>query len=487
MDNKELDIQINKYIESQWDNIVKDIASLIEIPSVQDESTIDQEFPTGKMPAKALNKALEIARKMGFETTNHKNIIGFADLKGKSNTQIGFIGHLDVVPDGPGWHFNPYHLTIEDEYMIGRGIIDDKGPVVLLLHAINFWLKNAYTFPYSIRYIFGTNEESGSTDVEEYKKEYNEPRIVITPDANFPICYGEKGLCRFVVKSKKIKDGQFLDIHGGVANNAVAGLATSIVRKKPNQWINKQGSRLAHAITIDEVTKNVLNISAHGRSAHAAVPYGGIDSIAVLSQFLLEKNIGNEDEQDFLKFLTKVAGKPNGQGLNIDCRGVHLSRLTIVPSLLKYQDNHFVQIFDVRYPSKTNPQIIKDEIKKHLPNGSSIKLLSNIEPMLLNPNSKFINALSKAFKEATNIHPEIFTMGGATYARDFGHATSFGPIMDWVPNPAWVGSLHGPDEGLKISVAKDTFKIYVHAIKNLMQLDLDADDFFDDFHLIKGE
>lgn len=485
MNIKDLDIKIDKYLNENWETIVEDIKELIKIPSVNNPEAISKEYPSGPEPAKALDTALNTAKEMGFDTQNYKNIIGIADYKGKSDTQIGFIGHLDVVPEGPGWHFDPYDLTIIDDYMIGRGIIDDKGPVIVLLHAINFWIKQNIEFPYSIRFLFGSNEESGSSDVETYKEKFKQPKLVITPDANFPICYGEKGLYRIKVVSKEIKNGYIKDIYGGVANNAVSGLATAIVKKKNDQWVNKQGSRLAHAISIEEIASGLLDISAHGRSAHAAIPYSGIDSIAVLSRFLLEKNIGNDDEKDFLIFLARVAGRPNGQSFGLDCRGLHLSRLTIVPSILRFNNNRFEQIFDIRYPGIISPEEIEEKITKHLPDGAKIEPISNVEPMLLNPKSTFIEALSKAFTDATGKKAKRFTMGGATYARDFDHASSFGPIMDWEPNPAWVGSLHGPDEGIKVKVMKQTFKIYVHAIKELMKLNIDEEGFFDNIKLNK--
>ena len=49
-----------------------------------------------------MKAGLKIARRLGFKTKNHSNIIGLADMSGKSKTEIGFIAHMDVVPDGYG-------------------------------------------------------------------------------------------------------------------------------------------------------------------------------------------------------------------------------------------------------------------------------------------------------------------------------------------------------------------------------------------------
>lgn len=173
-----------------------------------------------------MEQSLKIAKRLGYKTKNHKNMIGIADLEGESKTQIGIIGHCDVVPPGTGWHFDPYKLNIVNDYMIGRGVIDDKGPTVLFLHAINFWLQKSKKLPYSIRFLFGTDEETFSTDVNEYLKHYEEPRFVLTPDSDFPVPYGEKGIVRFTV-SQKIKNGEIISIKAGQTNNAVAGKAVA--------------------------------------------------------------------------------------------------------------------------------------------------------------------------------------------------------------------------------------------------------------------
>lgn len=138
MDKDALNKDIEKYWDNNLDQVKTDIAKLVEIPSSIEENKYTDEYPTGTGSAAAMKKALEIAAEMGFKTTNHKNVMGIADLHGKTDHQIAFIGHCDVVPPGNGWKFNPYQLNERDGYLIGRGVIDDKGPTVVLLYAIKY-------------------------------------------------------------------------------------------------------------------------------------------------------------------------------------------------------------------------------------------------------------------------------------------------------------------------------------------------------------
>lgn len=57
-------------------------------------------------------------------------------------------------------------------------------------------------------------------------------------------------------------------------------------------------------------------------------------------------------------------------------------------------------------------------------------------PLFIKKDSQFISALKDAYQAATDEEPELYTMGGATYARDFKYGNSFGPIRPWVPKPA---------------------------------------------------
>ena len=305
--------------------------------------------------------------------------------------------------------------------------MDDKGPLVILLHAINYWLKNNKIVPYSIRFLFGTDEETFSSDIKQFKKDFDQPKVVITPDADFPVPYGEKGLMRFSV-SQKIKNGNLLNISAGSSTNAVAGKAIAVC-KAQKQWIDVGNSRLSHAVKVNAI-KDSFEIIAKGRGTHAADPYQGIDSIAILSHFLLEKDICNKQEEEFFKFIIKIAGKPNGECVGLNVGDENFERLTIVPTKLRLKNGSISQTFDVRFPMCTNPELIRKKIEKHMPKGAIFKQIKAYPPFAINPESKLVASLAKSYKDSTGEEPRKFTMGGATYARNFDCGTSFGPIRE---------------------------------------------------------
>ena len=116
------------------DNMIQTIQEIVQVKSVAGEPTKDAPYGTG--PKEALVKMLEISERLGFETVNMENQIGYA-VYGEDTDEdyIASVGHLDVVPEGEGWKFPPYSAEIEDGFMYGRGVLDNKGPLMTTLFA----------------------------------------------------------------------------------------------------------------------------------------------------------------------------------------------------------------------------------------------------------------------------------------------------------------------------------------------------------------
>jgi succinyl-diaminopimelate desuccinylase len=85
------------------------VREVVQIKSVR--GITEPEAPFGKGPAQALKKALEIAKDLGFSTSNLDGYIGYAEY-GSGEDYIAILGHLDVVPEGDGWKYPPYAADI---------------------------------------------------------------------------------------------------------------------------------------------------------------------------------------------------------------------------------------------------------------------------------------------------------------------------------------------------------------------------------------
>lgn len=188
----EFEKQIIKQVKGQKDQLIADIKDLVAIPSKRAGAI--GPYPFGPDIQAALEKAIEIARREGLATKNVDNYMAYASL-GKSDDYIGIFGHLDVVDEGNigQWTHPPFGAEIHNNSIYGRGALDNKGPSLAAFYGL-LALKNlGYLFQNEIRFIFGTDEESGMSDLEYYLTKEKPPKAGFVPDNKFPAIFAERG------------------------------------------------------------------------------------------------------------------------------------------------------------------------------------------------------------------------------------------------------------------------------------------------------
>ena len=138
MSDEQLMKQVDAYVDEVWEDVVEDIRALVQIESVEDKAAAEPGKPWGPKSYEVLAKGLEIAERLGLDAHDCEGYIGYADLQGESDVQIATIAHTDIVPTGIGWTVPALDVTRRDGYLLGRGVLDDKGPFVLSLYAAHF-------------------------------------------------------------------------------------------------------------------------------------------------------------------------------------------------------------------------------------------------------------------------------------------------------------------------------------------------------------
>ena len=126
-------MDIKEQIHGLSEEMIENLGKLVAIDSQLAEAKEGKPF--GEGPAEALRVGLEIAEGLGFRTVNLDNYCGYAEM-GEGDEIVGIAGHLDVVPTGGDWTYDPFTLTRDGDYIYGRGTTDDKGPVIEALYAM---------------------------------------------------------------------------------------------------------------------------------------------------------------------------------------------------------------------------------------------------------------------------------------------------------------------------------------------------------------
>ena len=463
MTEEELLKQADDFIEKNIEGIIKDIKAIVDIPSVIDRP--EEGAPYGKEIKRALVKALEIAERMGFETVNCDNHMGYASLKGEKEAYIGTIAHLDVVPAGNGWHTAPFDMVVKDGYLMGRGVIDNKGPLILTFYMAKFFQELGEPLPYSLRMMAGCDEESGMRDVEYYVHHYEEPVFLFTPDSEFPLCNGEKGSLVGNITSRKFENGVILDFQGGMAHNAVPDAAYAVVRGDIAKFPPEE------RITVYPDTRGV-RIEGVGIGGHASHAEGTINAIGVIADYLLKYNLVTEEEAQYLTMVSKLCEDYQGHGLGIECDDGIFPPLSIIGGLMKMEDGIMKQNFDSRYPTNTTgEELVRKLSELGARYGAVITDVTDSVPFYIEADKPEIKACLDAYNDIRGLQGKPFTMGGGTYARHFKNAISFGTEIPVEPLPDFVGKIHTSDEGIGIERLKMSMKIYILALYRLMKIE----------------
>ena len=455
--NEELMRDVDRFVEENRENIIRDIGRLVAIDSVMGEEKPG--MPFGEGPAQALKLGLEIAGELGLETHNCEDRMGYAQV-GQGTNYLATITHLDVVPS-VGWAEDPFTLRRREGYIIGRGVLDDKGPSVLCLYALKYLKDRGVPLRYPVRALLGVNEETGMKDVEYYLEHYKAPLFCFSPDANFPLCNGEKGIFHGKVVSwlpmKKVKE-----IRGGVAANVIPDQAEA--------WVEAETLSSTERVTAQR-EGDCWHLTARGIGGHASAPEGTVNAIGVLVDYILEQGILSGAEEDFFYGLQRLHSDPYGVNLGLDTEDMIFTPLTIVGGVIGMEDGHLFQTVDCRYPTTSSGQDIVAQLTGNWGELAQVHVLSDDKPFYMALDNPAVQVCVDTYNAVTGEQAQPYTIGGGTYARHFPNAVSFGPEHPERPAPDFAGPIHGVDEAANIDWLMEALQIYILALIELEKLD----------------
>lgn len=455
--------EVNKYKE----DFLKDLNTLVSYESVRDESTKGDNAPFGKACRDVLDAMLNIAKRDGFKTSDIDGYAGVVEY-GESDETFGVLGHLDIVPLGEGWTKDPLKVTLEDGYLFGRGVMDDKGPALAGYYALKIIRDLNIPLKKRVMLITGCDEESGMECMEYYCKHAEIPQMGFVPDANFPVIYGEKGGLHVGLVSDD--ETVIVKMNAGSRANIVIGKADVTVKSmSDNQkslfkfYCRTQG---VEGSIVEEDGFVTLHID--GVFAHAAFPYTGINAAVLLFNFI---GVAYDDQlaKDLYFMLKDWMGKPVG----IDKDGVYMSFLTMSTGVVHIENNHTDILIDIRYPNDTNADEIMtkfNECTASLKSNIKAEMRHDSKPLFVDPDSRLVKDLMSVYQKYTHdTFSSPITIGGGTYARKFENFVSFGPELpnEVIETDAFVGGCHQRDEGIKLDNLLQAIAIYADAIVTL--------------------
>ena len=400
--------------------------------------------PYGEGPYEALEFFLGQAEASGMRTGILDGRVGWCEIGPESSPELfGIVCHLDVVPGGDGWDTEPFELTFDGKRFKGRGIVDDKGPAAAAFFAMRRLMNSGFSLDCRVRLILGTDEERTCSCVEYYAEHGEIPTFAITPDAEYPVIYAEKGIMHIKVSGP----ASIVTAEGGSAANMVPASA----------WMTTGNGKK----------------TAAGRTAHASRPELGVNAIFELCKKLSSEgfNFKKSPLLDFINSELVPCSSYEYTGCTIKDES---GTVTANPSLLKCTRDLESLIIDVRCPISYK----MEDITSHLdslakPYGLSCKTISSMAPICKEKSAKEIKILTDIWKENMSKYygfeesflekySEPLAIGGGTYARHIPNTIAFGLQAPWQEDVC-----HQANESRRLSDFEADIDVLTEAIKRL--------------------
>lgn len=420
------------------EKMLKDLQALVAINSVSQRSE-NKEKPFGEGANQALETALSICEGYGFRVKNCEQMTGYAEIGGGEEL-IGILVHLDIVPAGDGWVSSPFALRVEEGKIYGRGVTDDKGPAIAVIHAMKELLEEGCVFDKRVRIIFGLAEETGDwDDMAYYQSTEEQISYGFTPDADFPAIYAEMGIANvsFTFDRKKTC---FTRIEGGNAVNMV-----------PDQC----------AAEYVEDGKAMLS-REKGKSAHGSTPWDGQNAICKL----MTRFSGREDCQLSRFFRDCIGTAYDGKALGGYASDQESGEITYNFGLIHTENDEITLTADIRYPVTYQIADILDGVRECLREKGfgdvQVNLLSDVPYVYLDKDGEVMGKLLAAYREHTGDMTPPTVIGGGTYARAMKGVVAFGPML-----PGRELTEHQPNEYIlqeDLSLAKEIYKTAIRKL-----------------------
>ncbi|KAI9889054.1 MAG: hypothetical protein M1814_005843 [Vezdaea aestivalis] len=387
------------------------IHSLAEFVAYRSVSSTSQQY--AEECRRAANFLRNLFRRYGastdmLSTDGSLNPIVFAKFKGKSaaksaRKRILFYGHYDVVDaidSKKTWIADPFKLQSINGYLYGRGVTDNKGPILAALYAAAE-LVATQTLEYDILFLIEGEEECGSrgleSAVQRNKHLIGEIDFVLVAnsywiDDEVPcLTYGLRG----VIHATITVESEQPDRHSGIDGGAL----------------------------VDEPLQNLISVLATLTSSHGRVQipgfYADIPPLTkieesrydAISQVLRSRNTLDEavDSETMMDSLMRRWREPSltihrlktsgpDDGAVIPCHTRAALSLRLVPN----QDL-------VKISGDLTRYVIAQFDRLQTKNKLSISIDQTAEPWLGDPDNEIFRALEKAIIEVWQLDDTITT------------------------------------------------------------------------------
>ena len=473
MDFKKLDT----LVDSCRDEFLESLGRWMKIPSVPGKPETDAPF--GREIRSMLDTALADARDYGFSTRCFDGFVGDVTL-GCGEKTLGILCHLDVVPAGEGWTVEPFRLTRRGSDLLGRGVIDNKGPALAALFAMRCVRDAGFPMKDTVRLIYGCDEESAMSDMEHYKKCTAAPDYGFSPDSEYSVVNTEKGAMHLrLTKETGGEDGAQIpvyELYAGEQINVVAGTARAVigVTEKNKQAVLQDIREIAcghnFRLYTKELDEHRLELTAEGLSAHASAPQMGKNAAGMLLTTLANLKAGGGSRKSIELLAETIGMTSDGNKLGIAASDDISGALTCNLGIMRYDGLHLCLDLDIRFPLCTNEEKICGQMAIRVSSAQiAVTRIDGYGAHHVPAEHFVVQKLLKTYRDISGRDDLPHFVGGNTYSRHMPNTVAFGPRF-----PEMKSSAHMPDESIPLETLMTCMRAIAHAIVDLAGCEVES-------------
>lgn len=419
------------------EEIVTDLKQLIQIPSLPEKATIQENAPFGKSIRECFDCFSRIAYEKGFLVEDDKGYAIDASF-GEQEEYIGILGHLDIVDAGDVslWNTPPYKLHEENGMLFGRGVNDDKGPLLAALYAA--WILKEQNLPlrYAIHIIAGGAEETTWKCMAHYFSTHKQPIFGFSPDGDFPIVNGEKGILQVCFTFPVVKDVIIQS------------------KEKLNYVCDELYVHLPASIKKTYIGKRALSRN----------PQRGENAIFSFVKEYKKQRIHSGIQPCVDLLYDQFLDDFYGQRSSLFSEDDEMGTTSVCPMSLTCNASQFELYVDIRYVKTTSYEELWEKLQTMAQAyGAVLTCVKHKRLLYVDEQSIWIQSLKKAYFKVMGVEANVLTKGGASYARVLDNGIAFGATF-----PGEDAKPHMPNECMPIESLLKTVEIYYEALYELV-------------------
>ncbi len=432
---------VSRYIDQHRARFVDELATWVKIPAISSDPSHVKDMAANAEHLKNHLAALGPDQVEVWPTKGHPAVFAeWNHAPGKPTLLV--YGHHDVQPVDPlpEWISPPFEPAIREGRMWGRGVVDDKGQVMIHANAIEAFVKTQKKLPINLKLIVEGEEEIGSENLDELMRA-NASRLAadfvcVSDTAMFgrgipSLCVGLRGLMYLEVTVSGPKG----DLHSGSFGGGVAN-PVNVLAKMIAKLHDDDGK-----VTVPGFYDKVAILTAAERKEIASLPFDEKEWLASTGSPAISGEKG-------FSTLERVWARPT-----LDCNGIWggfqgEGAKTIIPArasakiscrLVPHQEPEEIQ------------QLVASYLKKLAPPGVTVRVeyMHGGRPYLAPTDHPVFEVAKRAFTRAFG-KPTVFIREGGSipFVRTIADATGKPCLLMGFGQPD--ENAHAPNEWLDL-------------------------------------